>query len=466
MLFIKDLIKSENENVELKEYTFKGWVKTHRESKNISFIELTDGSSVKGLQLVIDSNLESYKSVEHNVGTGASIEVKGILKKSPASGQNYELEVTDFKLIGIADKETYPLQKKGHTLEFLREIQHLRPRSNTIGAVARIRSRASMAIHNFFQERGFYYINAPIITSSDCEGAGEVFRVTTLDLNNVPKKENGEVDFSQDFFKKEANLTVSGQLQAEAMAMALGRVYTFSPTFRAENSNTTRHLCEFWMIEPEIAFYRLEDNIKIAEEFIKYIIKDLFDNSSDDLEFLHKLPWAPKGLLDTLSHVVSSKFQVMTYTDAIDVLLKANKKFEYPVSWGIDLQSEHERYITEEYLKCPVFLINYPKEIKAFYMKLNEDNKTVRAMDLLVPGLGEIIGGSEREDNYDLLLSRIKELNLREETYDWYLDLRKYGSVPHSGFGLGFERFIMYVTGMQNIRDVILFPRAPGQIFG
>ncbi len=464
MLFIRDLLRSKD--MELKEYVFKGWVKTHRESKNVSFIELTDGSSVRGLQLVIDPNLESYKNVAQDVGTGASIEVRGILKESPASGQNYELEVNDFKLVGIADKETYPLQKKGHTLEFLREIQHLRPRSNTIGAVSRIRSKASMAIHTFFQERGFYYINAPIITSSDCEGAGDVFKVTTLDLNNLPKKEDEKVDFSQDFFKTETNLTVSGQLQAEAMAMALGRVYTFGPTFRAEESNTTRHLSEFWMIEPEIAFCDLKENRKIAQDFIKYIIQYLLDNASDDLEFLHKLPWAPKGLFDTLVHVVESTFEVMTYTDAINVLLKADKKFEYPVSWGIDLQAEHERYITEEYLKRPVFLIDYPKEIKAFYMKLNDDGKTVRAMDLLVPRLGEIIGGSEREDNYDLLLTRIKELNLDEKTYDWYLDLRKYGSVPHSGFGLGFERFIMYVTGMQNIRDVILFPRAPGQIFG
>ncbi|MGI6680865.1 MAG: asparagine--tRNA ligase [Bdellovibrionota bacterium] len=464
MLFIKDLHKSKD--IELKEYVFKGWVKTHRESKNVSFIELTDGSSVKGLQLVINPELSSYKEIAEKIGTGASIEVRGDLKESPSKGQNYELEVKEITLIGQACKATYPLQKKGHTLEFLREIQHLRARSNTLGAVFRVRSKASVAIHTFFSERDFYYIHTPIITSSDCEGAGEVFSVTTLNLDDLPKDDKGKVDYTKDFFKKHVGLTVSGQLQAEAMATALGRVYTFGPTFRAENSNTVRHLSEFWMVEPEMAFCTLEDNIKVAQEFIKYIIKYLLDNSLEDLEFLHSLSWAPKGLMDTLKHVVNSKSEVMTYTKAIEILEKSSKKFEYPVHWGIDLQSEHERYLTEEHLKCPVFLIDYPKEIKAFYMKLNKDNKTVKAMDLLVPGLGEIVGGSEREENYDVLLGRINELGLRKEDYSWYLDLRKYGSVPHSGFGLGLERFIMYITGIQNIRDVILFPRAPGQIFG
>lgn len=442
--------------------TLKGWVRTHRQSKSVSFIELNDGSGVKGLQLVIDPALESYSRVAANISTGAAIKVSGELLDSPAKGQKYEMKVAELELIGQADPETYPLQKKGHSLEFLREILHLRPRSNTIGAVWRVRSRAAMAVHKFYQERDFHYLHTPIITTSDCEGAGEMFRVSTLDLAAPPRLENGQVDFSQDFFKEQAHLTVSGQLEGEIGAMALGKIYTFGPTFRAENSNTTRHLSEFWMIEPEVAFNELPENMQLAWDFVKYVVSDIIDNCGEELEFLHAREWCEKGLGESLQKLISSNYSVLDYTEAIKVLESSGRKFEFPVSWGIDLQTEHERFLTDEYIKGPVFVINYPKDIKAFYMKLNEDGKTVRAMDMLVPRLGEIIGGSQREERHDVLLNRIKELGLPEAPYWWYLELRKFGSAPHAGFGLGFERLLMYVTGMQNIRDVAPFPRFPG----
>ncbi|RMG40579.1 MAG: asparagine--tRNA ligase [Candidatus Dadabacteria bacterium] len=455
----------ENDRVQPGQYTLSGWVKTHRQSKNVSFIELSDGSAVKGLQLVIEPNLQGYSELAPKITTGSAITVTGELVESPARGQKYELKVSSVELVGEANPESYPLQKKGHTLEFLREILHLRPRSNTLGAVFRIRSRAALAVHQFFQDRGFVHVHAPIITASDCEGAGALFRVTTLDPANPPRKE-GKVDFGEDFFGCEAFLSVSGQLQAEVFAQGLTKAYTFAPTFRAENSNTARHLAEFWMIEPEVAFCDLEGNMKLGREFISYLIKDLAENCAADLEFLHKRDWVKPGLMETLLSVAESDFAVLDYSEAIKILEKSSKKFEFPVKWGMDLQAEHERYLTDQYIKGPLYVINYPKEIKAFYMRLNDDGKTVRAMDMLVPKLGEIIGGSQREERYDVLLDKIRAQGLPEEHYDWYLDLRKYGSTPHSGFGLGFERFLMYVTGMQNIRDVIPFPRYPGHARG
>lgn len=438
-----------------------GWAKTHRQSKNVSFIELTDGSSVAGLQLVIEPQLESYQSVAALISTGAAIRAKGKVTSSPAKGQSYEMQVAEIALVGAADPENYPLQKKGHSLEFLREILHLRPRSNTLGAVFRIRSRAAYAVHSFFQKHGFVNVHTPIITTSDCEGAGEMFRVTTLDLANLPIIQ-GKIDYSQDFFAAEASLTVSGQLEGEISALALSNIYTFGPTFRAENSNTTRHLSEFWMIEPEMAFCDLEGNMQIASQFIAYLIRDLLENCRDDLTFLSQRDWVKDDFLSTIENVASAKFEVLPYTDAIVALEKSGKSFEFPVFWGMDLQAEHEKYLTDEYIRGPVFVINYPKDIKAFYMRANDDQKTVAAMDLLVPKLGEIIGGSQREEREDVLLHRIREMKLPEENYWWYLELRRYGTVPHAGFGLGFERFLMYITGMQNIRDVIPFPRYPG----
>ena len=438
-----------------------GWVRTHRQSKSVSFIELFDGSGVKGLQLVIDPQLATYLPVAARVSTGASLRVAGNLVQSPAKGQKYEVQVTSLTLIGEADPETYPLQKKGHTLEFLRENLHLRPRTNTFGAVFRLRSVAAQAIHRFFEERNFFYVHTPIISTSDCEGAGKMFRVTTLDLEKIPHKD-GKINFEEDFFKAEASLTVSGQLEGEVFATALSKIYTFGPTFRAENSNTTRHLSEFWMIEPEMAFCDLEDNMKLASDFICYLIKDVLARCPEEMEFFAKREEASKNLLETLRMVAESKFEVLDYTKAIEILEKSGRKFEHPVHWGIDLQTEHERYLTDEHVKGPLFVVNYPKDIKAFYMRLNEDGKTVRAMDMLVPRLGEIIGGSQREERHDVLKKKMEDMHLPVENYWWYLDLRKFGTVPHAGFGLGFERFLMYVSDMQNIRDVTPFPRFPG----
>jgi len=438
-----------------------GWIRTHRQSKRVSFIELSDGTAVGNLQLVLDPQLPGYQEHVARFSTGASISAKGELVLSPAKGQKYEFQVREMTLLGDADPEQYPLQKKSHSLEFLRENLHLRPRTATIGSVLRVRSAAAFAVHRFFQERGFYYIHTPIISTSDCEGAGEMFRVTTLDLNNPPKTA-GMVDNAQDFFGEKASLTVSGQLEGEACATGLSKIYTFGPTFRAENSNTTRHLAEFWMIEPEMAFYDLNDNINLAQDFVKFVIKVLLEGCADELEFLSTQEWAQPGHLENLRTVADSTFISIDYTEAIAILEKSGRTFEYPVSWGVDLQSEHERFLTDEYFKGPVAVVNYPKEIKSFYMRLNEDGRTVRAMDLLVPRLGEIVGGSQREERHDVLLEKIRELKLPEEEYWWYLELRKFGTVPHSGFGLGFERLLMYVTGVSNIRDSIPFPRFPG----
>jgi asparaginyl-tRNA synthetase len=443
-------------------FKLQGWIRSRRDSKQVSFIEFSDGTSIKNLQLVVDPNLPSFSNVAAKLSTGAAIEAVGSLVESPGAKQKYEFRVSDIRLVGEADPEVYPLQKKGHTLEFLRDIQHLRPRSNTLGAVFRVRSAAALAIHEFFHEQGFYYIHSPIITTSDCEGAGEMFHVTTLDLAQIPKAA-GHVDFAQDFFGQEAGLTVSGQLEGEIAATALKKVYTFGPTFRAENSNTPRHLAEFWMIEPEVAFLDLEGNMALGEAFIKYLLRYVLTHCQDELEFLHGRDWVKEaGLMDTLHSVAESRFETIDYTDAIGILERSGRKFDFPVKWGMDLQTEHERFLTDEHVKGPVFVVNYPKAIKAFYMKVNDDNKTVRAMDMLVPRLGEIIGGSQREERHDVLLNRIRELGLPEQNYWWYLELRKFGTVPHSGFGLGFERFLMYATGMQNIRDVIPFPRFPG----
>ena len=438
-----------------------GWIKTHRQSKRVSFIELSDGTSVGNLQLVVDPTLPGYQDVAAKLSTGASIRVAGELVISPAKGQKYEFQVKTLSLVGEADPEQFPLQKKAHSLEFLREVLHLRPRTATMGSVLRVRSAAAFAVHRFFQDRGFFYLNAPIISTSDCEGAGQMFHVTTLDIANPPR-ENGKVNYQEDFFKEPASLTVSGQLEGEICAMGISKIYTFGPTFRAENSNTTRHLAEFWMIEPEMAFYELEDNKALAQEFVQSVIREVLAKCPQELEFLATQEWAQPGHLENLQAVAESEFATLDYTDAIAILEKSGRSFEYPVQWGMDLQSEHERYLTDEHIKGPVTVINYPKDIKAFYMRLNEDGKTVRAMDVLVPRLGEIIGGSQREERYDVLLEKIRAMGLDESAYWWYLELRKFGTVPHSGFGLGFERLLMYVTGMQNIRDVIPFPRFPG----
>jgi len=472
---IKDLLKTSPDG---RKVTVYGWVRTKRDSKNLVFVQINDGSCFSSIQVTFDRDanadnpsMSAIESELKKITTGASVKVVGTLIPSPASGQAMEITLESISVLGEAPADSYPLQKKNHTLEFLREIQHLRPRTNTFGAVARIRSQMAFALHSFFNERGFNYVHTPIITASDCEGAGEMFSVTTLDFEKLAQTAvkagaNGKsvetageiVDFSKDFFGKKANLTVSGQLEAETYATALSRVYTFGPTFRAENSNTTRHLAEFWMCEPEMAFYDLEDNMDLAEDFIKYLLNWALTKCSEDMKFFNDR--IKPGLIDTLTHVVNSDFIRLTYTDAIKELEKNADNFEYKPFWGCDLQSEHERYLTEQVFKKPVIVTDYPKEIKAFYMKLNDDGKTVRAMDVLVPGLGEIIGGSQREESYDKLLARITELGLNPEDYWWYLDLRKYGSVPHSGFGLGFERLLLYVTVMGNIRDVIPFPRA------
>jgi asparaginyl-tRNA synthetase len=458
LLTIKDIIE---DRVSLGHVDLGGWIKTHRQSKRVSFIELTDGTCASHLQLVVDPNLAGYTDIAAKLQTGASIRVSGELVLSPAKGQKYEFQVKDLTLIGEADPEQFPLQKKAHSLEFLREVLHLRPRTATMGAVLRVRSAAAFAVHRFFTERGFFCLQTPILSTSDCEGAGEMFHVSTLSLDNPPRV-NGKVDYSQDFFKEPASLTVSGQLEGEVCAMGLSKIYTFGPTFRAENSNTTRHLAEFWMIEPEMAFYELEDNMALAQEFVQAVIKEVLRTCSRDLEFLAGQEWVQPGHLENLHAVSESQFTRLDYTEAISILEKSGKAFEFPVRWGIDLQSEHERFLTDEHFKGPVTVVNYPAEIKAFYMRLNDDGKTVRAMDLLVPRLGEIVGGSQREERYDVLLSKIRSLGLDEAAYWWYLELRKFGTVPHAGFGLGFERLLMYITGMQNIRDVIAFPRFPG----
>lgn len=434
-----------------------GWVKKIRDQKNFGFIEVNDGSFFKGVQVVFDTRLSNFEEISR-LSIISSIEVKGKLVKSQGAGQAFEIMAEEINIFQKADLE-YPLQNKRHTFEYLRTKVHLRPRTNTFAAVFRVRSVVAYAIHKFFQENGFVYVHTPIITGSDCEGAGEMFRVTTLDLNNLPKKEDGTVDNSKDFFGKETNLTVSGQLSGETFCSAFRNIYTFGPTFRAENSNTARHASEFWMIEPEIAFADLEANMELAESMVKYIIKFVMDECPEEMEFFNN--FIEKGLFDKLNNVLNSDFGRLAYTEAIDILLKSGKKFDYPVEWGIDLQSEHERYLAEEYFKKPVFLTDYPKDIKAFYMKLNPDGKTVRAMDLLAPGIGEIIGGSQREDSLEILENRITELGMKPEDYEFYLDLRRFGSFPHSGYGLGFERIIMYITGMTNIRDVIPFPRTP-----
>lgn len=434
----------------------QGWVRTRRDAKDFSFMEVNDGSCQRNIQVMIQG--DGLGVEVKNLTTGCSVGVEGTLVESPGKGQRVELVAERIVLYGEADPATYPLQKKGHTYEFLRSISHLRVRTNALGAVFRIRNAAADAVHRFFQDRGFVYLHSPIITGADCEGAGEMFQVTTLPLTKVPLK-NGAVDFDQDFFGQQASLTVSGQLQAETVASALCEVYTFGPTFRAENSNTPRHLAEFWMIEPEVAFADLDDNITLATDFIKGVVSSVMSRCAEDLEFLNK--WVDKSLLATLTHVRDEPFGRMTYTEAVEVLLKSGKTFEFPVSWGVDLQSEHERYLTEEYLKRPLVLTDYPKDIKAFYMRLNDDGKTVRAMDVLVPRIGEIIGGSQREERYAELKARMEQMNLPLDAYQWYLDLRRFGTVPHSGFGMGFERLLMFLTGMTNIRDVIPFPRSP-----
>jgi asparaginyl-tRNA synthetase len=453
---IADILKNGQADESL---TIKGWVRTKRELKGFSFIEVNDGSALANLQVVIDATLPDYETVLKRLGTGASVEVEGSLVESPGKGQKFELKATSVIVYGEADADTYPLQKKRHSFEFLRTISHLRPRTNTIGAVFRVRNACATAIHQFFQERNFLWIHSPIITASDCEGAGELFTVTSLDLANIPKTESGKVDYSQDFFGKPAYLTVSGQLQAEVMAMALQNVYTFGPTFRAENSNTSRHLAEFWMIEPEMAFCDLEGDQNLAEEFLKYIFKYVLENCTEDLEFFNQ--WIDKSLLDNAQNIINHEFARVTYTEAINLLEKSSKKFEFSVAWGIDLQSEHERYLAEELFKKPVIVTNYPKDIKAFYMRLDDGEKTVSAMDVLAPGIGEIIGGSQREERLEILERRIQEMNIDAKDIWWYLDLRRYGTVPHAGFGLGFERLVQFMTGMTNIRDVIPFPRTP-----
>lgn len=436
-----------------------GWVRTIRDSKNFAFIEINDGSFFTSTQLVADASLKDYSLlVSQNVGAG--LRVNGVVKVTPNMPQPYEIHVTDFTIEATSSPQ-YPLQKKRHSVEYLREIAHLRPRTNLFLATFRVRSVAAQAIHSFFAERGFAYVNTPIITASDCEGAGEMFRVTTLDINNPPRNEDGSVDYSQDFFGKPANLTVSGQLNAECFALAFGDVYTFGPTFRAEKSNTARHAAEFWMIEPEIAFADLYDDMKLAEDMLKYVIKYVLEKCDAEINFFNS--FVDKGLKDRLNKLVNSEFREVTYTEAVEILMKNNDKFQYKVEWGIDLQTEHERFLTEQVFNAPIFVTNYPKDIKAFYMRMNDDGKTVAAVDMLVPGVGEIIGGSQREERFDLLVKRINELGLKEEDYSWYLDLRRYGGVKHAGFGLGFERLIMYLTGVSNIRDVLPFARTTGQ---
>lgn len=450
---IIDVLQLKNEQDSI---LIKGWIRTLRESKAFSFIELNDGSCLSNIQIIVDNDLENYKEVV-KLTTGAAVSVSGELVASMGKGQKWEIRAKAVDVLGVAPDD-FPLQKKRHTDEYLRTIAHLRPRSNKYSAIFRMRSKLSFAIHQFFKERDFQWVHTPIITGSDCEGAGEMFGVTTLDLNNVSKKD-AVVDFEQDFFGKEANLTVSGQLSVETFCLSLGNVYTFGPTFRAENSNTSRHMSEFWMIEPEMAFADLQDDMKLGQEFIQYLVKYTMEECAEDLELFAK--FVDKSLMSTLENIVNNDFIRIPYTDAVDLLLKSGEKFEFPVQWGSDLQSEHERFLTEKHFKQPVIVYDYPKDIKAFYMRLNDDEKTVAAMDILVPAIGEIIGGSQREERYDMLKKRINDMGFDEADYWWYLDTRKYGSVPHAGFGLGFERLLMLVSGISNIRDVIPFPRTP-----
>ena len=454
LITVKELYKNREQYFD-KEVTVGGWVRSNRDSKTFGFIVVNDGSYFETLQVVYNDTMENFAEITKlNVGT--AIVVKGTLVATPQAKQPFEIQATEVVVEGASTPD-YPLQKKRHSIEYLRTIAHLRPRTNTFQAVFRVRSLAAYAIHKFFQDRGFVYVNTPLITGSDCEGAGEMFRVTTLDMENLPKNEDGTVDYSQDFFGKETSLTVSGQLNGETYAQAFRSIYTFGPTFRAENSNTQRHAAEFWMIEPVIAFADLEDNMNLAESMLKYVINYVLENAPEEMNFFNS--FVDKGLLDRLNNVANNDFARVTYTDAIDILAKNNDNFEFKVSWGCDLQTEHERYLTEQVFKRPVFVTDYPKDIKAFYMKMNEDNKTVAAVDCLVPGIGEIIGGSQREDDYDKLVARMNEMGLNPDDYQFYLDLRKYGSTRHAGFGLGFERCVMYLTGMSNIRDVIPFPR-------
>ena len=457
-LSVAELLASENPRISTKT---AGWVRTKRDAKDTAFLELNDGTSQGNLQVVIDKlktpNSETFLA---SVTTGASVEVTGNLQASPASGQKWELAASSVIVLGPADAETYPLQKKKHSLEFLREIAHLRPRTNTFGAVTRVRNTLAFAIHEYFQNLGFFYVNTPIVTASDAEGAGQMFQVTTLPLDKVPLTSEGKIDYEKDFFGKKAHLTVSGQLNGETYAAALGGIYTFGPTFRAENSNTTRHLAEFWMIEPEVSFLDIDGNMDLAEDFLKFVLGRVLDRNADEMAFFNQ--WVEKGVVDTLKNVVQKPFARITYSEAVETLVNSGQVFEYPVHWGIDLQSEHERYLTDVVYQGPVIVTGYPKEIKAFYMKLNDDGRTVRAMDVLVPRLGEIIGGSQREENLTKLENRMTVLKMDLADYRWYLDLRRYGSVVHSGFGLGFERLVQYVTGMGNIRDVIPFPRTAG----
>lgn len=451
---VKDLLKTEPG----REVVAKGWVRTKRENKSVAFVSLNDGSTINCIQIVINP-ADFGEEFMKKITTGACLAVKGDLVQSMGKGQSVEIQAKEIEIYGEADPDTYPLQKKGHSVEFLREIAHLRPRTNTFGAVLRIRHAMAFAIHDYFNRKGFVYLHTPLITASDCEGAGEMFQVTTLDMENPPRDKDGKVDYKQDFFGKQTSLTVSGQLEGELGAMALGEIYTFGPTFRAENSNTPRHLAEFWMIEPEMAFYDVYDNMDLAEDFIKSLVKYALDHCMDDLQFLNNM--FDKELIARLQSVVNTDFARITYTEGIKILEAADVKFEYPVSWGIDLQSEHERYLVEKHYKRPVIITDYPKDIKAFYMKQNEDGKTVRGMDVLFPKIGEIIGGSERESSLEKLNARIDELGMSRKSLEWYLDTRRFGSAPHSGFGLGFERLLLFVTGMTNIRDVIPFPRTP-----
>jgi asparaginyl-tRNA synthetase len=457
---IKELVSPKTRAERIgQEITVKGWIKTVRNQKNFTFIELNDGSCFGNLQILLEPSLPDSAKILPLLTTGVSVFVVGTIAESPGQNQAVELHAKEIKILGTADPESYPLQKKRHSFEFLRTIAHLRPRTNTFGAVARVRNALAFATHKYFQERGFLYVNTPVITGSDCEGGGKMFRVTTLDLKNPPKDKQGDIDFTQDFFGKPTYLTVSGQLNGESYACALSDIYTFGPTFRAENSNTSRHLAEFWMIEPELAFADLQDNMECAESYIKYVLKYMLETCQDDMQFFNQ--YIEPGVIERLEKVVTTPFEHATYTYAIRILEKSGKKFDYPVSWGVDLQSEHERYLAEEFFQKPVILTDYPRKLKAFYMRDNSDQKTVAAMDVLVPKIGELIGGSQREERLDVLERKLSEFNLKKEDYWWYLELRKYGSVPHAGFGVGFERLVQFATGLDNIRDVIPFPRFP-----